>query len=110
MKIAIVSFKSILDHPTHVLSADYWVNIQEGKLPFNKGDNGRYSSISHTKDLNTATWLFLHEARELNIAIGQVKKAEAMLSKVKAKLNLEDKKADKKAKKGAYGYIPEGLL
>lgn len=108
MKIAIVSFKNIAEHPTHVMSADYWVNIQQGKLPFNKGENGRYSSISHTKDLNNATWLFLDEARELNIAIAQVKKAEAMLSKVKAKLNLEDKKADKKAKKD--GYIPEGLL
>ena len=83
MKIAIVSFKDIAKHPTAVLSADYWVNIKAGKLPFNKDEKGFYTCISHTAKLNTATYMTESEAREVNVAVSEIKKAQAKIAELK---------------------------
>ncbi len=108
MKAFVINSKTIFD-PTHVLSAEYWGNIIEGKLPFQKGNGlgGRYTSISHTKELEKATYLTIDEARQLNIALTELVKAQKLVDKVKRKLNLQDKKSEK-AERGM--YFPKGVL
>lgn len=83
MKVAIVKFSDIAKHPTTVLSEDYWVNVKAGKLPFNKDENGFYTCVSHTAKLNTATYLTEAEAREVNVAVAEIKKAQAKIQELK---------------------------
>jgi hypothetical protein len=93
MKTAIISFSEISKHPTHVLSAKYWVNIKNGKLPFSKvkiekpkeveGEVEYKYVCSHTKNLNEALYLTEKEAEELNIAEAELKKAQELVAKLK---------------------------
>lgn len=88
MKIGIVKFSEIASHPTTVLSAEYWINIKAGKLPFNKGGDGLYTAVSHTAKLNTATYLTEAEAHEVNIALSEIKKATDKANELKSKYKL----------------------
>lgn len=88
MKIAIVSSKDIFNHPTMVMSATYWVNIKDGKLPFQKDRRGKYTCVSHTSKLNTATYLSEQEANELNVGIHEINKAKVKLKLIQRKLKL----------------------
>ena len=81
MKIAIVTIGEITKHPTMVMSAEYWVNIKAGLLPFSEV-GGKYV-CSHTKNLNKAIYLTEAKANELNIAIGELKKAKELVEQLK---------------------------
>ena len=86
MKIAIVNSSEILNHPTQVMSAEYWVNIKAGKLPFTLVD-GEYIS-STTKNLNKAFYMTEEEAKELNIAYAELRKATELVKQLKEKHKL----------------------
>lgn len=97
MKPIIVKFSEISKHPTHVLSAKYWVNIKNGKLPFSKvkiekakdadddkKQEAEYKYVcSHTKNLNEALYLTEKEAEEINVAEAELKKAQELVAKLK---------------------------
>lgn len=82
MKTTILKFSDIAKHPTNVLSAEYWVSIKQGKLPFSRNDDGEYV-CSHTKNLTTAIYLTEQQAKDLNIAIVELKKAQQLVELLK---------------------------
>lgn len=78
MKHTTVKFSEIASHPTNVMSAQYWVNIKEGKLPFIKTFDGSYR-CSHTKELNKAIYMTEEEVCELNLSIVEYRKAKQLV-------------------------------
>jgi argininosuccinate lyase len=79
MKSTIVKFSEIAEHPTHVMSARYWVNIKEGKLPFVKDTDGQFI-CAHTKQLKDAVYMTEEEAAEINVALTELKKAQQLVN------------------------------
>jgi hypothetical protein len=84
LKYNTVSIKEISAHPTNVMSAEYWVNIKAGKLPFIKSMDGSYQ-CSHTTDLNKAIYMTEEEACELNLTIAELQKAKDLVVKLMKK-------------------------
>ena len=86
MKSTTVKLSDIMSHPTGVLSAQYWIALQEGKLPFIKQEDGSYI-CSHVKDLANAIYMTEEQAIELNLTIAEYQKAKALVKTLLDKYN-----------------------
>jgi hypothetical protein len=86
MTVAIINFSEINNNPIRVMSAEYWVNIKNGKFPFSKINNEYV--CSHTKNLNKAIYMSESEAIELNIAIQELDKSKELVENLKKKFKL----------------------
>ena len=78
MTHVIIKSSDIFNHPQAVMSAEYWVNIKKGRLPFIKDVNGSYV-CSHTKDLNKAVYMTTEQASTVNVALVELKKAQELV-------------------------------
>lgn len=81
MRYTTVSFSEIASHPTNVMSAQYWVNIKEGKLPFIKTFDGSYR-CSETTELSKAIYMTEEDACELNLSIAEYRKAKQLVEEL----------------------------
>lgn len=81
MKSTTVKLSEIASHPTNVMSAQYWVNVKEGKLPFIKTMDGSYRA-SETTELNKAIYMTEEDACELNLSIAEYRKAKDLVEKL----------------------------
>ena len=81
MKHTVVKFSEIASHPTNVMSACYWVNIKEGKLPFIKTMDGSYR-CSESTELNKAIYMTEEDACELNLSIAEYHKAKQLVTEL----------------------------
>lgn len=81
MKSTTIKLSDIIGHPTLVLSAQYWIAMQEGKLPFIKQEDGSYI-CSHVKDLSNAIYMTEEQAIELNLTIAEYQKAKDLIEQL----------------------------